>query len=683
MKVQTSAVKAALLQSLASAAWRRYCENRGQPPALLAKPPGADNLTPMKFPPAFLDEIRARLPVSEVVARRVKLRKQGREWAGLSPFNAEKTPSFFVNDQKGFYHDFSSGKHGDVFRFVMETEGLSFPDAVERLAGMAGVPMPRPTGAEVVEDRKRASLLDVLAMAARLFEVNLQQSVGARARGYLSDRGLGPPVQKRFGLGFSAPDRFALRDALAAEGVGADAMAEAGLLIHGEGIAVPYDRFRDRVMFPIHDRAGKVVAFGGRAMDPGAKAKYLNSPETPLFHKGSLLFNHHRARKAAHDAGALVVVEGYIDAIAMSEAGFPHVVAPLGTALTADQCALLWAMADEPILCFDGDGAGRKAAFRAIDTALPLIGAGKSLRFALLPEGQDPDDLIRASGPPAMAEALRGARPFADMLFLRESEARPLDTPESRAALERRLADAVATIADETLRRHYQADMKRRLASLFGEDRPQAPGARGSRPFGERRGAPFAQRGPRVGLAEAPLPPPRERLVRRAREPAREIAILAIALGHPALLEAHCEELAALEFAAPSLAAFRDALLAQPPEALDSPDALAGALTTAGRGGERERILSEAAKSPAWWSLRAEAASSDVEHVLRQSLALHRRASALNRELKLAERSLADEPTEQNFARLLDIKAHLADLAHAEAAIEGFGEPSGRPSSSI
>jgi DNA primase len=638
----------------------------------------------MKFQPAFLDEIRARLPVSEVVARRVKLRKQGREWAGLSPFNAEKTPSFFVNDQKGFYHDFSSGKHGDIFRFVMETEGLTFPDAVERLAGMAGVPMPLPTGTEVVEEKKRTSLLDVLAMAARLFEANLHGPVGARARGYLSDRGLGSAVQQRFGLGYSAPDRFALRDALAAQGVVGDEMVEAGLLIHGEGIAVPYDRFRDRVMFPIQDRSGKVVAFGGRAMEPGAKAKYLNSPETPLFHKGSLLFNHHRARKAAHDAGALVVVEGYIDAIAMSEAGFPHVVAPLGTALTADQCALLWAMADEPILCFDGDAAGRKAAFRAIDTALPLIGAGKSLRFALLPEGQDPDDLIRVSGPPAMAEALNGARPFADMLFLRESEARPLDTPESRAALERRLADSVAAIADETLRRHYHVDMKRRLASHFGEDRPQALAARGgSRPFAERRGAPFAQRGPRVGLAEAPLPPPRERIIRRAREPAREIAILAIALGHPALLEANCEELAALEFAAPRLAAFRDALLAQPPEALDSPDALAGALAAAGRGAERERILSEAARSPAWWSLRAEAAPSDVEHVLRQSLALHRRASALNRELKLAERSLADEPNEQNFARLLDIKAHLADLAHAEAAIDGFGEPSGRPSSSI
>ena len=397
----------------------------------------------MKFPPEFLDEIRARLPVSEVAGTRVKLRKEGREWRGLSPFSAEKTPSFFVNDQKGFFHDFSSGKHGDAFAFLMETEGLTFPEAVERLAGMAGLPMPRLSQADAVQDKKRASLIDVMAMAARLFEANLQQPVGAKARGYLADRGLGPPVQQRFGLGYASPERFALRDALAAQGAGVEAMIEAGLLVHGEDIAVPYDRFRDRVMFPIHDRAGRVIAFGGRAMEAGAKAKYLNSPETALFHKGALLFNHHRARKAAHDSGAIIVVEGYIDAIAVSEAGFPNVVAPLGTALTPDQCALLWAMASEPILCFDGDGAGRRAAFRAIETALPLIGPGKSLRFALLPEGQDPDDLIRLSGPAAMAEHLKDARPLADMLFMRETDGERFDTPEQRAALERRLGEAV------------------------------------------------------------------------------------------------------------------------------------------------------------------------------------------------------------------------------------------------
>jgi DNA primase len=638
----------------------------------------------MKFPPEFLDEIRARLPVSEVAGTRVKLRKEGREWRGLSPFSAEKTPSFFVNDQKGFFHDFSSGKHGDAFAFLMETEGLTFPEAVERLAGMAGLPMPRLSQADAVQDKKRASLIDVMAMAARLFEANLQQPIGAKARGYLADRGLGAPVQQRFGLGYASPERFMLRDALAAQGVGAEAMIEAGLLVHGEDIAVPYDRFRDRVMFPIHDRSGRVIAFGGRAMEAGAKAKYLNSPETALFHKGALLFNHHRARKSAHDAGAIVVVEGYIDAITVSEAGFPNVVAPLGTALTPDQCALLWAMASEPILCFDGDGAGRRAAFRAIETALPLIGAGKSLRFALLPEGQDPDDLIRLSGPPAMAEHLRDARPLADMLFMRETDEQRFDSPEQRAALERRLNEAVGKITDDTLRRHYQADMRRRLLALFGDERERpARGYAGARQaFVQRRGGPFPPHGPRVGLAETPLTP-QTKLGRKAALPAREAMILAIALNHPTLIGSYCEELATTEFMGAGVSALRDALLAATPDALASPGALAEWLKGAGHGEGRERILGLAAKMPNWWCMRPEAAPSDADLVLRQSLALHRRAGALHRDLKLAERLLATEPNDLNLARLLDIKTNLADLADAEAAIDGFGDQSGRISSAI
>jgi len=418
-------------------------------------------------------------------------------------------------------------------------------------------------------------------------------------------------------------------------------------------------------------------------MESGAKAKYLNSPETAPFHKGALLFNHHRARKNAPDRG-MIVVEGYIDAISVSEAGFPNVVAPLGTALTADQCALLWAMAGEPILCFDGDSAGRRAAFRAIETALPLIGAGKSLRFALLPEGQDPDDLIRRSGPEAMAERLKGALPFADMLFIRETDGERFDTPEQRAALERRLGEAVGKIADEPLRRHYQADVRRRLAAFFGDERERLGRGDGGvrRAFGPRRGGPFPPRGPRVGLAEAPLPP-QSRLGRRARLPAREIVLLAIALGHPPLLERHCEELAATEFIGAGLGAFRDSLLAAPAEALQSSAGFADWLNGAGQGPERERILAAAARMPDWWCMRPEAAAADADLALRQSLALHRRAGALHRDLKLAERSLAAEPNELNLARLLDIKANLADLADAEAAIDGFGDQSGRASSAI
>ena len=364
-------------------------------------------------------------------------------------------------------------------------------------------------------------------------------------------------------------------------------MIEAGLLVHGEDIAVPYDRFRDRVMFPIHDRSGRVIAFGGRAMEAGAKAKYLNSPETALFHKGALLFNHHRARKAAHDAGAIIVVEGYIDAIAVSEAGFPNVVAPLGTALTPDQCALLWAMASEPILCFDGDGAGRRAAFRAIETALPLIGAGKSLRFALLPEGQDPDDLIRQSGPAAMAEHLKDARPLADMLFMRETDGERFDTPEQRAALERRLGEAVGKIADETAAPPLPGGHE---AAPFGvlRRRTRAAGARlrrretGLRPAARRavppaRARAIGARGSALGAAEQARP-------QGARLPAREVMILSIALGHPALIESRCEELAATEFMGAGVSALRDALLAAPADALISSAALAEWLNGAGRG---------------------------------------------------------------------------------------------------
>jgi DNA primase len=634
----------------------------------------------MKFSTDFLDEIRARVPVSQVVGARVKLRKSGREWAGLSPFNAEKTPSFFVNDQKGFYHDFSSGKHGDVFTFLMETEGLGFPEAVEKVAAMAGLPMPARSREGEARDQRRAVLRDALGLAAEIFETTLNAPVGAKARGYLSDRGVDPAAQRLFGLGYSAPDRFALREALAAHGVDLAEMIAAGLLAHGEDIAVAYDRFRDRVMFPIHDRGGKLVAFGGRALDPSAKAKYLNSPESELFHKGELLYNHHRARKAAHERGEVIVVEGYVDVIAMTQAGFAHTVAPLGTALTSEQCALLWTMADEPILCFDGDKAGRKAAYRAVDVALPLVAPGKSLRFAMLPEGQDPDDLFRSGGASAIAEAIGAAEPLAELLFARETEGHALDTPERRAGLERRLGELVGQIVDETLRRHYAADMARRLGDFFGPGAAAAGSGRRERypRAGGRFGRPDS--GPRLGLAGAALPVAPRRLAARPRESQREIAMLAILLCHPGLCEKHVEEMARLEFVSSALAAFRDRLLSLPGEAFAGVEALASALEAAGLGADRERILSQAAGMANWWCLGPGAEVSDAEHVLRQTVALQRSSGALNKELKLAEQALAADPTEQNLARLRDIKANLADLANAEAAIEGFGSLSGRGS---
>src|SRR3954471_18808404 len=405
----------------------------------------------MRFPPQFLDELRARLPVSEVVGRRVKLKRAGREFKGLSPFNREKSPSFTVNDQKGFFHDFSSGKHGDIFGFVMETEGLTFPEAVERLAGMAGLPMPVVSRDAVEREERRRTLYDVLELAAKFFETTLASRAGAHARGYLADRGLEPETQLQFRLGYASGERFGLKEQLGSQGIPVEDMVAAGLLIAADDIPVPYDRFRDRVMFPITDIRNRVIAFGGRALQKDAQAKYLNSPETPLFHKGATLYNIAAARAAAHQGASVVVAEGYVDVIALVRAGFPAAVAPLGTALTEDQLALIWKIADEPVLCFDGDGAGRRAAYRAVDLALPHIKPGKTVKFALLPEGQDPDDLLRSGGREAIAEVIGAARPLADMLWQRETEAGGFDTPERRAGLDQRIAEVTNQINDPSV----------------------------------------------------------------------------------------------------------------------------------------------------------------------------------------------------------------------------------------
>src|ERR1700694_2186350 len=440
-------------------------------------------LNPMRFTPQFLDELRARLPVSEVVGRRVKLKKAGREFKGLSPFQQEKSPSFTVNDQKGFYHDFSSGKHGDIISFLMETEGVGFTEAVERLASRAGLPLPAATPDAARHEQRRKTLHDVMEIAAKFSADTLASRNGAQARGYLGDRGITPAPQLQFRLGYAPPDRFALKEYLGAQGISTEDMVEAGLLVGGDDIPVPYDRFRDRVMFPITDIRNRVIAFGGRALEKDVAAKYLNSPETPLFHKGDNLYNLAPARLAAHNGGALVVVEGYIDVIAMVGAGFAASVAPLGTPLTENQLALLWEMAEEPILCFDGDKAGQKAAWRAADLALPLLKPGKSLRFALLPEGQDPDDLARSGGRAAIEEVISAARGLADVIWSREIEGGSFATPERRAALEARIGELTNGIRDEVVRRYYRQDLSERLQRTFAPE-----GGRGGYRRGNYRG---------------------------------------------------------------------------------------------------------------------------------------------------------------------------------------------------
>ena len=494
----------------------------------------------MRFTPQFLDELRARLPVSEVVGRRVKLRKAGREWKGLSPFNKEKTPSFFVNDQKAMWFDFSSGKNGNIFDFLMLTEGVSFPEAVERLAQQAGVPLPVMTREAQAHEERRKTLHDICELAAKFFEATLASRAGARGRGYLLDRGIHAATQLKFRLGYATGEQYALKEHLGALKVPVETMIEAGLVVSGEDIAVPYDRFRDRVIFPISDWRGRVIAFGGRALDKEVSAKYLNSPETPLFHKGATLYNIAGARKAAHDGARVVAVEGYIDVIAMVAAGFEATVAPLGTALTTEQLALMWRMADEPILCFDGDDAGRRAAYRAVDLALPLLKPGKSLKFAALPEGQDPDDLARSGGRDAIEDVIGTARPLAHVLWERESEAGPFDTPERRAALE----------AKRVLPRSREGSATRRSAAITNRISPRGCARcsrrKASRPKKLARGAGILPRGvspnaqPAAGASaiadgsaamprQACVPPMRRLTWRRARSSRRARCIAAIA----------------------------------------------------------------------------------------------------------------------------------------------------------
>ncbi len=432
----------------------------------------------MRFPPSILDEIRARLPVSAVVGRRVKLVKSGREFKGLSPFQPEKTPSFYVNDQKGFYHCFSSGKHGDIFRFVTETEGLPFPEVVERLANEAGVTLPKFAPEAVEQEKKRKDLYDVVELAAKFFEAQLQKPVGAAARAYLAKRQFTDRTQAEFRMGFAPESRDALLIHLRGHTISDKQMIDAGLVIEPEGDRALYDRFRNRVIIPIQDGQGRVVAFGGRVLDPEGKPKYLNSPETALFKKGFLVFNGHRAREAAFKAGTVIATEGYLDAIAVWQAGMRHVVATLGTAFTEEQIATLWRFAPEPIICFDGDKAGVAAANRAIDRILPALKTGFSFRFAILPQGQDPDDLIKTKGVEAFAAVTAKASGLWDALWQRETAHFDAGSPDRQAMLEKTFKDLIAQIGDPLVRRRYELSMRFRLNQFFWE---QGGGKRSSK----------------------------------------------------------------------------------------------------------------------------------------------------------------------------------------------------------
>jgi len=437
----------------------------------------------MSLPPSFLEELRDRITLSQVVGRKVTWDQRRSnaakgDWWAPCPFHQEKTASFHVDDRKGFYYCFGCQAKGDAIGFVRESENVDFIEAVRILAREAGMSLPeQDPQAGAVADRN-ARLIAANEAAARFYRMQLSTAAAAEARAYLERRGLSPAMLERFGIGYAPDARQALWGHLTGQGMPPEDIVDAGLAARPEDGGTPFDRFRGRIVFPIRDARGRCIALGGRALRADARAKYLNSPETPVFDKGRSLYNLGPARAAVGAGQPLVVAEGYMDVIALTQAGFEAAVAPLGTAVTADQIQAMWRVAGEPVIALDGDAAGMRAAERLIDLALPLIGAGRGLRFALLPEGQDPDDLIRGAGPGAMRALIDGAEPMVRLLWRRETEGTVLDSPERRAGLDARLRKLLGRIPDAAVRAHYAAELRELRAALFSGRRRAPPGRR-------------------------------------------------------------------------------------------------------------------------------------------------------------------------------------------------------------
>ncbi len=418
----------------------------------------------MAWPPRFLDELRDKVPLSDLIGQKVKLTRRGREFTGLCPFHHEKTPSFTINDEKGFYHCFGCGAHGDVVRYLTDKEKMPFMEAVEYLAGMAGMKVPESSPAEIAREKQQSSLTAIMEEACRFFQSQLFGLSGEKAKNYLINRGISGVVAKQFRLGY-APSGSALTAHLQAKGFNMKECLSLGLIAKNAKTNQLHDYFYDRVMFPILDRRKRVIGFGGRMLTKG-EPKYLNSPETPLFHKGEQLYALPNAIETIRPKNEAILVEGYMDVIALHSAGFTNAVAPLGTALTENQIKLLWQSCDEPLICFDGDGAGQKAAIRALNRALPILSPGKSLRFVYLPSPFDPDDVIRKKSPEAFAQLLTEARPLATVLWETLLNAAPIDTPERLAKFEATIQKTLETIQNQTVRSYYTKDFKDRLWHL-------------------------------------------------------------------------------------------------------------------------------------------------------------------------------------------------------------------------
>ena len=596
----------------------------------------------MTFPPQFLDEIRTRVPLEGVIGKRVRLTRRGRELLGLCPFHKEKTPSFTVNEDKGFFHCFGCGEHGDVIGFVMRDEGLSFPEAVERLAGDAGLALPARDPRAEAREKQRLSLFEVVEAAAKWFEAELAGPRGVQARRYLEGRGVDEATRATFRLGYAPDSRTALRTRLEKDGVTQAMLLEAGLVIAPDDGRAPYDRFRGRLIFPIWDRRGRVVAFGGRALGDG-QPKYLNSPETPLFAKGSLLYGQHLAAPAARKAGQAIAVEGYMDAIALHQAGIAQAVAPLGTALTEQQLEGLWRLADDPVLCFDGDEAGKRAAARAVERALPKLSAKRSLRFATLPAGQDPDTMVRDRGARAMAEIVDAAIPLSDQLWTMAVSGRALETPEARARINRQLQEQIERIPDQDLRYRYLEDYRRRLR-LPWQGRKQGG------PPSTFAPEPPVRRGAALGPGPQGDPQPRER------------TLLQTLLDFPDLLIEQSEALTVLPFETQRLREVKDAMVDWA-EAGPEPDAekLRAHLADRGLGSVAGELLDS---NTAY--LNRAASLDDARNQLAHALELHR----LRIELPVAMAdAVAEELNEESWERIQETIRRKRDMEKVEKEI--------------
>lgn len=516
------------------------------------------DIAAMSLPPGFIDELRTRLSISDVVGRKVMWdsRKsnagKGDFWAPC-PFHQEKSASFHVDDRKGFYYCFGCHAKGDAISFVRETENVSFMEAIQILAGEAGMTMPAQDPRAQEKADLRTQLVDVMEQAVQWHKMQLHTAAAGDARDYLERRGLSVAAQERWEIGF-APERGGVSAHLTGKDVAMEKVMAAGLAAESDRGGAPYDRFRNRIMFPIRDARGRAIGFGGRAMDPNHPAKYYNSPETALFDKGRSLFNHGPAREAAGKGKPLIVAEGYMDVIALSEAGFKSCVAPLGTAITEDQLRMMWRMSPEPIIALDGDTAGLRAAMRVIDIALPLLEAGQSLRFALMPEGMDPDDLIKQKGASAMQALLDQAIPMVQLLWRRETEGRVFDSPERKAGLDKALREKIKLIQDPSIRSHYGEAIKELRWALFKPKKAQyVPGKRQAFTKGaawQNQMSPVAtNKSSALGAGAA------------RTEHLREAVILATLIATPAVIFTFEAQVERMDCADPDHAQLRDAIL--------------------------------------------------------------------------------------------------------------------------